>query len=470
MENIIYTIWLQSCIGVENKRLKRIMSYYDNAEHIFRTEEGELRLSGVFTPAEMSRILKRNPDAACRVYEKCLSKGYKILAVSDPAYPRELREIDAPPLVLYVKGEIPPLTSLSVAIVGTREASRVGRQLSFEFGYYLTRNHALVISGGADGIDTYAHRGALQAGGKTVCVLGCGLDARYLMHNAPLRDEIACHGALISEFTPDTPPAGYTFPKRNRIIAALSDCTLVVEAGKDSGSLITAGDAAQQKRMLFAVPGSMDSDRSAGSNKLLAEGAAAAVSYRDILAWYNAGKPLHYRGRDEIDPKKIERIRKKRPDREQNDFVRLRSETDDVQTMAPRAASDKEEMAVTPQQPRSVALQPVPSGDTLQQTVQSSAIQKRKHRVSAEQTANLNEKPPKRTAKQAKINDISLELLTANARSVYDTISETPLDPGTLQARTGLAVEKVLAALTELELFGLAELTGYGQYIRKSAE
>ena len=246
MERVIYTLWLQSCIGYANSYVKQIIETFTSAEKIYHANEYELRISGLFTKSQINRLTDKNLDGARRIYERSVASGIRIITISSREYPASLRDISSPPLVLYVRGELPSADCRKIAIVGSREPTPLGKRLSFGFSNELAGQGAAIISGGALGVDTQAHKGAIQAGGKTVCVLGCGVNYKYLMENAPLREEISRHGAVISEYPVDMPPASYTFRQRNRIIVAIADCTLVVEGALMSGSLISASMAVQQ--------------------------------------------------------------------------------------------------------------------------------------------------------------------------------------------------------------------------------
>ena len=218
---------------------------------------------------------------------RCNELGISIVSLDDPAYPKKLRDICDPPAVLYVKGHLPDFEhSLSIAVVGTRNATAYGKMTSHVLAGSLAKVGAIIISGGAVGIDSLSHTAALEVGGVTVCVLGCGINYPYLMGNSRMRMNIAERGAVISEYPPDHPPGKYTFPERNRIISGLSDGVLVIEAGEKSGSLITARTALEQDRDVFAVMGNITSPYSQGTNALIKDGAVPVTDYTDIISYY----------------------------------------------------------------------------------------------------------------------------------------------------------------------------------------
>jgi DNA processing protein len=209
--------------------------------------------------------------------------GVDIVTIMDERYPSQLKQIHDPPTCLYVKGNIIPEDRASVAIVGSRTATPYGRQVTARIASELARKGDTVVSGGARGIDTEAHSGALKAGGRTFCILGCGMDTAYPPENRPLFTEVVGSGAVITEFPFGTPPEGQNFPRRNRIISGLSLGVIVVEAAGDSGSLITASLALEQGREVYAVPGNIASPMSRGTNDLIRNGAKLIEGASDVM-------------------------------------------------------------------------------------------------------------------------------------------------------------------------------------------
>jgi DNA processing protein len=204
------------------------------------------------------------------------------LAPGDPGYPALLAVISPPP-ALWVRGRLLPQDGLAVAIVGARRATPYGLGVAERLGFDLAARGVTIVSGLARGIDTAAHRGALAAGGRTVAVLGCGVDVVYPPENRRLVDEVAAGGALVSQFPPGTPPLAYHFPARNRTLAGLALGVVVVEAGEQSGALITAGYAADLGREVLAVPGSITAETSRGTNGLIRDGATLVRGWAEIV-------------------------------------------------------------------------------------------------------------------------------------------------------------------------------------------
>lgn len=211
----------------------------------------------------------------------------------DEEYPELLRQIGNPPQILYYIGNASLLNRPSVAVVGTRKATAYGRWAAYGLSKKLTEYGIVVVSGMASGIDTCAHRGAVENDGETIAVLGCGVDICYPASNRNLRDKIAAGGLILSEYEPGTTPLPYRFPMRNRIISGLCSGTIVVEAGLQSGSLITAECAAEQGRNIYALPGNINSMYSFGANKLIKDGAVPIIVFDDIIEELGIPKNLN---------------------------------------------------------------------------------------------------------------------------------------------------------------------------------
>ncbi len=220
---------------------------------------------------------------ASTLRKRLTSTGVGLLSLGDVGYPRLLREIHSPPALLFFRGDMRCLDWQSVAVVGSRNPSLAGAKIAESLGAGLAGSGFVIVSGLARGIDTAAHRGALSAGGRTVAVMGCGIDMVYPAENGDLAESIRRSGVVITEQLPGTPPLRQNFPQRNRIISGLALGTVVVEAGRTSGALITADCALRQNRSVFAVPSTPGFSRSRGTNRLLKEGATLVESVDDVL-------------------------------------------------------------------------------------------------------------------------------------------------------------------------------------------
>ncbi|WP_300666828.1 DNA-processing protein DprA [Desulfoluna sp.] len=279
---------LKEIPGVGNLLFKRLIKAFHTPQKVFEADMESLsrvdgisrRLAGVICTHAASDQARRHLDRACRA-------GVTILPLTHTDYPRLLAEIHDPPPLLQVIGTMDP-GSATVAIVGSRKATSYGLKNAARLATELAHSGLTIISGLARGIDTAAHKGALTGQGHTVAVLGCGLGTVYPPENRGLAAAIARTGALISEFYYDTPPEAHHFPMRNRIISGLSLGTVVVEASLKSGSLITARCAADQNREVFAVPGHIEASQSAGTHRLIREGAKLVATATDIMEEFTA--------------------------------------------------------------------------------------------------------------------------------------------------------------------------------------
>ena len=288
-----YWVWLSERKGLSMRVKLQLLEHFGTPENIYFAEEDDyLQVEGM-TPRLAAQLADKSTAAADRILGDCERIGARILTMQDADYPVRLRNIYDPPMLLYVKGQLPMIDEeAAIAMVGTRKATPYGVETAEELAYAMAKQGALIVSGGAYGIDTAAHRGALRAGAKTVALLGCGIDVVYPRGNEQLYKDIIASGALVSEYPPGTPPMSQHFPIRNRIISGLCLATVVVEAPERSGALITARTALEQGRDVFAVPGAINAPESRGCNRLIAEGEAALLTDSRSMLWeYEAQYP-----------------------------------------------------------------------------------------------------------------------------------------------------------------------------------
>jgi DNA processing protein len=289
---LIHWIWLSTRSGMGDRTRRLVLEHFGDAESVYFAPSDGYEAVEALSEDAVTSLLDKDLTAAGKILEDCGSKGIHILCWPDVAYPARLRNIPDPPLVLYYKGNLPDMDRLPViGIVGTRKASAYGLTSAKRLGYQIASCGGLVVSGMAFGIDGMAMRGALTAGKSVVGVLGCGADVVYPVSNQSLYTDTQRYGCLLTEFPPGTPPVGYNFPRRNRIISGLSCGVLVVEAPEKSGALITARQAADQGRDVFVVPGNIDVHSCAGSNALLRDGAIAVSSGWDVVGEYESLYP-----------------------------------------------------------------------------------------------------------------------------------------------------------------------------------
>lgn len=269
--------------GIGAVRLQGLRDHFGDLALAWQAPADALQAAGL-SPKLTGRVVQVRTDVDLdKLLARITAQGIEILTWEDDLYPPRLKEIDQPPPVLYVRGAIKNEDFWSVAVVGTRRVSAYGRQVTEEIGSYLASNGVTVVSGLARGVDAIAHQSALKAGGRTLAVLGCGVDRIYPPEHVQLAGKMIANGALVSDYAPGTPPDASNFPPRNRIISGLSMATVVVEAGETSGALITAQFAIDQGREVFAVPGNILAPQSKGTNRLIAQGARPLLSVRDLL-------------------------------------------------------------------------------------------------------------------------------------------------------------------------------------------
>ncbi len=287
MNDLGYWVGFNRVRGIGPLRLRALLDTYGSIERAWHAPAEQLSSVGLDNRSVKNLLKARSELDLERELERINAIGVRILTWEDPDYPHLLLETHAPPPVLYVKGDLEKQDAWAVAVVGTRRASTYGREVTRRLAGSLARNGITVVSGMARGIDGVAHRAALEAGGRTIAVFGCGINRIYPAEHRKLAQQIAAHGALISDYPLGTPPEGRNFPPRNRIISGLSLGVLVTNAGKTSGALITADFAAEQGRDVFAVPGSILTQGSVGPNRLIQDGAKLVVRAEDILEELN---------------------------------------------------------------------------------------------------------------------------------------------------------------------------------------
>ena len=295
MENVVYDVWLSQALQYGSGKIKSIKEIYKDIGDFYKGGEYEWRLCGFLSSRDILKLKNEPLNKAENNVALAYKSGYKIVALFGENYPKLLEEIYNPPGVLYVNGDVSVLNSvIPISVVGTRKALDFSQKAAYEISYELASAGAVIVSGGAVGIDSAAHKGALASGGKTILVLGCGIDYPYLMKNKEMRDNIAKNGALISEFPPNYPGNKYTFPIRNRIISGISKGVLVIEAGEKSGSLTTANYACEHNRDVF-VKSNPIYPLPKGSRMLVNDGAKLIESAEDILNEYSASMGIDFK-------------------------------------------------------------------------------------------------------------------------------------------------------------------------------
>lgn len=424
--HVLYWIWLSLCVPPGSKAADTLLSHFEeNAERIYtaRAEEFDrLELSEEIK----AKLLIKDPTEAKSIYFWCKEHDVRILPYDSPDFPDRLRRIGRKPILLYCKGRTLDLNdNLMIAMVGTRRMSSYGKRTAYVIAHDATLAGAMVVSGMALGIDAVCHRGALDAKGMTVAVLGCGIDIAYPKENLDLMMELEKDGLVISEFKPGTRPGRSTFPIRNRIISGLCQGTFVVEGDKNSGAMITAKSALSQGRDLFALPGMVGEQNSEGTNALLREGAIPVTCAADLLSDYSILYPAKVF---------VERIPIYRPE------IILTPVTKEKQSRKPegKRASPIEEPLRAPLSVRA-------SDDT--------------NPFSAPAPSERSSEPERPEPPG----------LSENGKILFRIFAETqaPLTADQITAKCELAIGQVMTALTILEIKGIVLALPGGRFILK---
>lgn len=320
MDNKLYWIWLSLAAGPGSSLPRKLIEYFDgNIEAIYKAEKTEYK-NAKATPKNISALSDKSLASAEDIIKWCSEKNVKILTYEDDLYPQRLKSLADWPAVLYYIGEFYNIDDeLCIASVGTRRMTKYGHDTAYSFCYDFAKSGAIVVSGLAAGIDTVSHRAALDAGGKTIAVIGTRIDKVYPSENREIMREIARKGLLITEFHPFFKTQASNFPIRNRIISGLSEATVVFEADSKSGSLITANLARKQGRQIYALPGNIGEEGALGTNELIREGSRIVTRANDILNEFTNKYDLNIRNGNLFDysPKKhnTDTFGKKHPDK-----------------------------------------------------------------------------------------------------------------------------------------------------------
>ena len=435
----LFSVWFSLCTGVANTEFPRVLSQFGSAYAVFRAEESEIEaldISDRFKAALQNKSL----DQAYGIVDFCKQNGIGILAYTDRAYPSTLRALQAPPSLLYYKGSLPDFEHrLFIGAVGTRSMSEYGREMAYRIGYELASTGTVVVSGMALGVDAACAVGALSAKGCTVAVLGCGIDVCYPRQHDKLMRAIAQNGLILSEYPPSTPPRGYHFPVRNRLISGLCAGTVIVEANLTSGAMITAREAILQGKDIYAVPGNVGDENTSGTNRLIRDGAAVVLGARDILDNYA------FLYRDTVDMARLLRAQE-RSDPDPAAFARFGVGL--PADLAPQKSVRQVRDAVKKQ---------------------SGAIPK-KPKVAAKEPEQPVAQVPEAASAQEPHADDSAAVLAQFSQRQRDMFAQIPLDKAISAdwlVRCGYPTHEVMTALTMFEIKGLLHSLPGGLYTRK---
>jgi len=335
MTNSLYAAWLISAGGVLSKRTYKMLRAFDDPSSAYLCAiSGELD-GRFFTEEERRALRKGDLAAANRILESCEKHGLQIITYYDKEYPEAFRRLALPPVAIFVKGKLPDLNSDPfITVVGTRHCSEKGKKIAARLSYELSMRGISVVSGLATGIDTYAHKGCMYAGAApTAAILACGAEKPQPASNGRIYDAILEYGgAIISEMPPDTGYFGkFSYLSRNRLLSAISHATLIVESGKSGGSLITANYALEQNKLLFAIPGALDSPNSVGTNLLIRDGALVCTGVDDIVREYEA---VYGNKIKKVDREKLKQTQKQEKKKAESELrERLSAMSEDAQRL-----------------------------------------------------------------------------------------------------------------------------------------
>lgn len=294
MDKIIYWIWLSLSCTPDSATFPKLLSKFDDVKDIYDADIKEISRAIGFRTSDRARLADKDLTRATEIYDFCKKYGVGLLPYSDQNFPKSLREIPTPPVLLYYRGILPDFNSqFFVACVGTRMLTDYGRRSAFSISYDLAMAGATIVSGMAVGIDSVAHAAALSAGATTVAILGSGIDICYPSEHLHLAREIVKSGCILTEYPPKSQPTKFSFPKRNRIISGLSSATVVIEGRERSGAVITARHAKSQGKVVYALPGNVGNRNSEATNLLIRNGAKIITRAEDLINDFADKHPLN---------------------------------------------------------------------------------------------------------------------------------------------------------------------------------
>ena len=435
MKHAAQWIWFAEKCGVGSTDLMTVFEKFGSIKDVYLADYDEYIERGL-GERFAETLSDKSLDGAYSIMKYCEITGVGILTYSDEGYPQSLRSLKDPPAVLYYVGKLPDFNKcLCIAAVGTRKMSEYGMRSAYKIAYETAASGAIVISGMALGIDAVAASAAMAAGGRTVAVLGCGIDVIYPREHRRLYNAIKENGAILTEYPPSTEPRGFNFPQRNRIISGLSQGTVVIDAGENSGALITAKTAILQGRDVYAVPSNIDSENSSGTNSLIRDGAQAVLCGNDIV----------------------------------KNYVYLFRDTLDVQKMkASEAKSEFDASVLSRFGIRARGGVPAFEGISAKAEKENSQHSKGKEKTHENRRgARASESSAPREEHKGDDSMAALRSLDEKQRRIFD---EMPLDRAIsldYLLKTGFKLGEIMSALTKLEIKGLISSLPGGLYTRK---
>ncbi len=459
MKDRLFEIWFSLRVGVANPAFIPLLEQYSPYELFSMKEDA---IEALNCDVKLKRALcDKSLEESHRIQRYCQTNRVGLLFWQDEHYPSVLRMLKDPPLLLYYRGQLPDFNrELCIAVVGTRTMSEYGKRMAYKIGYELSAAGAIVVSGLALGVDAVAAAGAIAAKGTTVAVLGSGIDIVYPVVHKTLMEEVTRHGAVMTEYPPATRPLGQHFPQRNRIISGLSQGTVVVEARKGSGALITAKDAIAQGRDIFAVPGNVGDENTSGTNQLISEGASVVLKPRDILDNYSFfyRDTLHMarlsvaESRSDLDDQVLERlsvyVRHAAPKHPAENPPSLERKTSSRQ----RRTNVEGDASSTRRSERQAKVSP-------KAAVTSTAAE--------EASTPLRPVPPPQVPRAGDLSEQALSSLTETQRKLFNAL---PLDHAVAVdylMKEGFSMAEIMSSMTMLEIKGLVVALPGGLFSRK---
>ena len=443
-------LWLSLLLGAANSEFITLNEKFNSIEDIYAADYDTYIERGI-SERLAEKLSDKSMTSAKEIYAYCTKYGIGLLCFDESAFPMSLKSIKNPPSLLYYMGELPDLNNtLCISMVGTRKMSEYGMRSAYKIAYEVASAGAIVVSGMALGIDGVASCGAISGGGKTVALLGSGIDVIYPKEHTTLYRVITHNGVVMTEFAPSTPPSGMNFPIRNRLISGLSQGTLVVDADRDSGAMITAKNAIMQGRDIYAVPGNIDERNTSGTNMLIRDGAQAVLSGKDII------KNYAYIYRDSIDLVALARA-------EAHSDIDMRAIRDMEISLRYVKFSEKTNN-------KSSLPQMVADKNASEENIPMFAPPEKTKKAAKAKKENSEAKKEKPEEKIAYASDKSPEILAGLSDKQRRIFENMPLDkPISVESLVslGFSMGEIMASLTVLEIKGLISSLPGALYIRK---
>ncbi|MBS4960936.1 MAG: DNA-processing protein DprA [Clostridiales bacterium] len=436
-------MWLSRMEGLGVKRIFHLIEKFDSYQELMESGPKGLEKIGKIPKASIDSIFKDDSQEKLRIWmEELYKDSIRFVSIMNPEYPPLLRAIASPPVGLYVRGQLPEWDNPAVSMVGSRGCSRYGADMAVQIASGLAQKGYCVVSGMAKGIDSYSHEGALLAKGKTIAVLGCGVNVCYPASNKSLMERILSSGCIVSEYPPNTRARAEFFPARNRIISGISTATVIVEAGRKSGTLITAKDALLEKRSVLAVPGNLNSKLSFGTNDLIRSGEGTMITgYEDVE---NILQKTWWKWKPYVEVDKKEML--------EDILTRIEAQEDEERSIFAMEDLEEEQYELS-------------NADIEKLKKQQEESNQRKL---IQDTNSKMEIKAQRNVDSTKTEDGNiLERLSPQEAQIYQILGSEPVNIEFIIEKTGINFQKIQYALTMMEISNVIERCSGERYKRK---